>query len=71
MMSFRLETGLTKHAFLLVLWLNKIFIDIFVDKVLGESLFALVIFSRYSLLWHITRLSLRSRDFLCGYILWL
>ena len=46
-MSFRLEIGPTKHTFLLVLWLNKIFVDIFVDKVLGEPLFALVILFRY------------------------
>ena len=33
--------------------------------------FGLVIWSRYSLLWHITWSSPRSRDFLHGYILWL
>ena len=61
MMSFRLETGLTKHAFLLVLWLDKIFIAIFVDKVLGRYLlvwlFGLVIvcygISRDCLLGHV------------------
>ena len=33
--------------------------------------FGLVIWSRYSLLWHLTWSSPRSRDFLHGYILWL
>ena len=50
MVSFRLETGLTKHAFLLVLWLNKIFIDIFVSLLGG--LLGLLLFSTSAFYFH-------------------